>query len=609
MKTIEEIMDFVQKDAPNMPYDKDFFEYMKKRLDYEEVAALVVHLKSEEEIKTMTEMFCSRIIEGIINLINKEEFTKYCLENSYELATHAKVEIILKLNDIEYTKKCIEENIAKLGIIQRIDLVLALNDPEYTKECILEDKVDAGPHIIKELFFGLDDSEFTLQCLEGPMAERISYGTKLELLINSRNKEKMREWATKDTSTRTRAILKYFLQDKSITQDKKKLTIPNDLHYGIEIESTGGYTEVILDLVLAQFSRSVRQEKAKTNKGDDLNGWIVTPEEEAVEFSSPILDTSEESLNEIYRTCEMLRDVGQGITREDGGHIHFDAKYFEHQEGEPYFDTKDAYANLMEIYCNCEKILLAISNAPGQIPRADLEYAKPLSGKYGFSMRVVQNDESVKKRIQEMSNSEFYQYLITLNSDREQAINFANLRTAEKPDNIHTIEFRFPNGTINPEVWIENVNLLGGLMRASKELAIIQAKSIEDLTEEDKIKLEILERLKTEGITNEQKVELLLKLLVSEEEKQTYIERFDKNYSLINELTKDSELGAVLEYKLAKYPVDFTAWRPNSRNIGEYCYTTNNPDQTEVDGYKLSSTQRRFEYDLDTVRTQTQNQK
>ena len=43
----------------------------------------------------------------------------------------------------------------------------------------------------------------------------------------------------------------------------------------------------------------------------------------------------------------MLQDVCQVITIDDGGHIHFGADYFEHKEGEPFFETWERMKDLL----------------------------------------------------------------------------------------------------------------------------------------------------------------------------------------------------------------------------------------------------------------------
>ena len=123
----------------------------------------------------------------------------------------------------------------------------------------------------------------------------------------------------------------------------------------------------------------------------------------------------------------------------------------------------ESWTNLAEIWGNSEKILYVISNAKGEIPRKDiLSYAKPTSSKLEEllnSKSVELNDEKDIKEILED----------TQENDKYCGINFQNLGEYK-----NTIEIRLANGTLDADTWIENINLFGGLVRASQELAIIQ---------------------------------------------------------------------------------------------------------------------------------------
>ncbi len=181
------------------------------------------------------------------------------------------------------------------------------------------------------------------------------------------------------------------------------------------------------------------------------------------------------------------------------------------------------------------------------------------------------------------------------------AVNFLHLRITAHPEtqnNIHTIEFRVPNGTVNPNTWIENINLYGGLMRTSKELAIIQSKSANDLTQEDMRKLQILEQLKSKGISESEQLNFLLELLLSEEQRQTYVDRYEANMPLID---NSQDLQSVMSEKIATEPVDYSLWRPTSRSVGKYCYTINNPENEPVDGVGVQETEERFRRSLQLV--------
>ena len=77
-----------------------------------------------------------------------------------------------------------------------------------------------------------------------------------------------------------------------------------------------------------------------------------------VEAISPILTDCKEDIEDVYMMCEMLKD--QEISEKCGGHIHI---------GSDYLTSKEAYANLYEIWGNTENIMYLISNEAGKAPR------------------------------------------------------------------------------------------------------------------------------------------------------------------------------------------------------------------------------------------------
>ena len=79
-----------------------------------------------------------------------------------------------------------------------------------------------------------------------------------------------------------------------------------------------------------------------------------------LEVVSPILKDNDEDIEEIYMVCNMLQEAKQEIGDCCGGHIHI---------GSDYLTSKEAYANLYEIWGNTERIMYIISNEKGTIPR------------------------------------------------------------------------------------------------------------------------------------------------------------------------------------------------------------------------------------------------
>ena len=127
---------------------------------------------------------------------------------------------------------------------------------------------------------------------------------------------------------------------------------------------------------------------------------------------------------------------------------------------------------------------------------------------------------------------------------RYSGINYCNVGRKEK----NTIEFRLPNGTLDPTTWIENINFFGGLVRVSHELSKIMLKSEEQRTEEEKKMLYNYEVIQMEQ--DERKVaEALIGLCVSQEQMQTYLDRYDENSEL---LEKTPELNDRLNGQIRK---------------------------------------------------------
>ncbi len=80
-----------------------------------------------------------------------------------------------------------------------------------------------------------------------------------------------------------------------------------------------------------------------------------------VEAISPILTDCEEDIEDVYMMCGMLKD--QEISERCGAHIHV---------GSDYLTSKEAFANLYEIWGNTEKIMYLISNEAGTAPRREV---------------------------------------------------------------------------------------------------------------------------------------------------------------------------------------------------------------------------------------------
>lgn len=248
------------------------------------------------------------------------------------------------------------------------------------------------------------------------------------------------------------------------------------------------------------------------------------------EVISPILTGNNvKTSNAIKNVCKKLNSLEQVASENCGGHIHIGSKYL---------TSAQSWRNLIEIWGNCEIIFYIISNKAGEIPREKVvKYAGPNSGNF---------EENLNKGNVQLDNIEDLRAFAKNAQKYERffAINFLNLGNDKD-----TIEFRLSNGTINADTWIENINLFGGLIRVSEELAQIQQRTEQEPTNKEKRWLECFEELKNNALPQEKLLEDLLEIIVSEEDREIYRKRYEVNSKLIEE---SPEIKSSITDKMAK---------------------------------------------------------
>ena len=114
----------------------------------------------------------------------------------------------------------------------------------------------------------------------------------------------------------------------------------------------------------------------------------------------------------------------------------------------------------------------------------------------------------------------------------------------------NTIEFRIPNGTINPDTWIENARLFGRIIQVSQKLVDIE-KQPQNSKEERLVELK--NQLKEEEIAEQEKMEILLELLFSEEERQVYRERYITSSKLLEQTSDEQNPFSKSKFSLVDF--------------------------------------------------------
>lgn len=202
----------------------------------------------------------------------------------------------------------------------------------------------------------------------------------------------------------------------------------------------------------------------------------------------------------------------------------------------------ESWENLVELWANTEKILYIISNKPGETPRYKFDInAKPISKELEIVLdyKNEQTKESAKKLLLEVQDNRYYGI---------------NLRSSNTTNNDRsTIEFRLSNGTLDADTWIENINLFGGIIKAAQDIAIIQTKSDQERTDEERDLLGKFEKLKETNVNEQEKLEILLALVIPQEDREIYRERYEVNSKLLEE---NLEVKEKITSNLAEGPID-----------------------------------------------------
>lgn len=286
-----------------------------------------------------------------------------------------------------------------------------------------------------------------------------------------------------------------------------KIMLPKEMTIGIEIECLGGFSYILKE-------RGTLYNWNCKSDSSIMDGKI---DEEDLEITSPILTgDTENTTNSIRNMCDLLETMGQRTNETCGGHIHI---------GGNYLTSTESWKNLMELYINCEKILYLIGNEEGETPREGvIDSAGPASNELEYDI------DTGELEIKDVEDLRKFKLRIS-ETDRYKGINFTNLG---KKRNHGTVEFRIPNGTINPDTWINNINLFGGLIKAAEDIHHIQEKEESGRTEKESEILQKFENIKSGELDEFGKLEILLDIVMPDEIRNVYIERYETNKKLLH---------------------------------------------------------------------------
>ena len=304
----------------------------------------------------------------------------------------------------------------------------------------------------------------------------------------------------------------------------KNICLPKNMTVGIEIECEGKNSMFVDNDIL-------------------LNGWDIHEEaslNRGTEVVSPVLHSID--TNQIVKTCALLESLNQEVGKRCAGHIHIGADYLK--------SDVDSYKVLLEIFVNMERTIYLISNQEGDLPRSNIfMYSSPITSKISDVMLDSSVNFDEVTDMNEFTNC-MHKVQSMFFNPRYFSINFENLGNSSK----NTIEFRMPNGTIDANTWIDNINLFGGLVYISKKIAGINKKDISDINDNEMAELYFYEKIKSSKVSDRDKLKCLLNLFPSDVKKMIYLNRYDVNSELIKGLDVDDKLSSISIFR----PINIT---------------------------------------------------
>ena len=252
-----------------------------------------------------------------------------------------------------------------------------------------------------------------------------------------------------------KSLIKNFLPNSSIYDPnyqgkngsinfEENFIVPS-LTFGIEIEAINGNANVIRNL----------------NK-PLLGTWLIHDDDSlvsnSVEIVSPPLNYTKDNINKIYWVCEFLKNNGLETTNICANHIHI---------GSNILDTKESWICFYYLYSSIEQIVAILSNEKSQLIRKKASY---------YSKSIYENFiEAMNKGIfndnENIPLNDFISLLKELmqpDNDRHYSVNILNI---SENKNKETLEFRIPNGTLNPLSIHQNIKLFARIILLSKALS------------------------------------------------------------------------------------------------------------------------------------------
>lgn len=180
----------------------------------------------------------------------------------------------------------------------------------------------------------------------------------------------------------------------------------------------------------------------RNNLKNILKSWKMVDDfslKDGAEIVSPVLRDNLQTWEELREVCDVVSKFAN-IGVNSAAHVHVGA----HILGE----DKDHWLNLVKLWAVYESIIYKFSFGEFLYPRINAEYyARPVSQILWEKYILLRKENSIKT------------IFARIKPVRKQSINFGHVVSGSEYIDSNTIEFRCPNGTLDPIIWQNNVNL------------------------------------------------------------------------------------------------------------------------------------------------------
>lgn len=227
--------------------------------------------------------------------------------------------------------------------------------------------------------------------------------------------------------------------DKYYLEFRKKMGFDNYITFGLEIEFENANGEQINSKLSQEFPTGTWETKPDCT----LHGGY--------EIESPIARDNYNYWSELKTVCQIVRP-NASISSHSGGHIHIGTQVLG--------DKSESWLNFLKLWSVYENIIYRFAYGEFLTARSSLlRFAPPTSERFWIDYESLKCDGSSTEAI-----------IKKISKTRDQSVNFSNVSDCSKFKERNTIEFRCPNGTLEPAIWQNNINLFVHLLICSKGL-------------------------------------------------------------------------------------------------------------------------------------------